>query len=179
MIAVMPRETDRPTPGQERGYWFGLLDEWGAPGRPYREIADWLTGEQGLSAWWAQKVIVEYEQARGLRDAGRRKDGTFAAGASRTIAADIDRVRAALLEPALRRRWLPDLGAQVRSGEQRRTVRLDLADGTRLQATLDASGPSRTAVAVEQSRMTDPAAVAPAKAYWKERLEALRDLLEG
>ena len=44
---------------------------------------------------------------------------------------------------------------------------------------LDASGPSRTAVAVEQSRLTDPAAVAPAKAYWKERLEALRTLLEG
>jgi hypothetical protein len=33
-------------------------------------------------------------------------------------------------------------------------------------------------VAVEQSRMTDPAAVSPAKAYWKERLEALRVLLE-
>ena len=40
MIAVMPPETSRPTPAQDRGYWFGLLDEWGAPGRPYREIAD-------------------------------------------------------------------------------------------------------------------------------------------
>jgi hypothetical protein len=57
-------------------------------------------------------------------------------------------------------------------------MRLDLADGTRLQATLDASGASRTAVAVEQSRLTDPAAVAPGKAYWKERLDALRALLE-
>jgi hypothetical protein len=178
MIAMMPPEAERPTPAQDRGYWFGLLDAWGAPGRPYREIADWLTSEQGLSAWWAQKIIVEYEQARGLRDAGRRQDGSFAAGASRTIAADTDRVRAAFLDAALRERWLPDVGAEVRSGEQGRTLRLDLADGTRLQATLDARGPSRTAVAVEQSRMTDPAAVAPAKAYWKERLEALRALLE-
>ena len=178
MIAVMPPEADRPTPAQDRGYWFGLLDEWGAPGRPYREIADWLTADQGLSAWWAQKIIVEYEQARGLRDTGRRRDGTFAAGASRTIAADSGRVRAAFLDAALRERWLPDAGAEVRSGEQGRAVRLDLADGTRLQATLDASGASRTAVAVEQSRLTDPAAVAPAKAYWKERLDALRALLE-
>jgi hypothetical protein len=179
MIVVMPPETDRPTPARDRGHWFGLLDEWGAPGRPYREIADWLIGDQGLSAWWAQKVIVEYEQARGLRDAGRRKDGTFAAGASRTIAADTERVRAAFLDPAFRERWLPNIGAEVHSGERGHTVRLGLADGTRLEATLDASGPSRTAVAVEQSRMTDPAAVAPAKAYWKERLEALSDLLEG
>jgi hypothetical protein len=178
MIAVMPPEADRPTPAQDRGYWFGLLDEWGAPGRPYREIADWLTTEQGLSAWWAQKIIVEYEQARGVRDAGRRQDGTFAAGASRTIAADTERIRAAFLEPGLRERWLPVHGAEVRSGEKGRAVRLDLADGTRLQATLDATGPSRTAVAIEQSRMTDPAAVAPAKVYWKERLEALRELLE-
>ena len=148
------------------------------PGRPYREIADWLTTERGLSAWWAQKVIVEYEQARGLRDAGRRRDGTFAAGSSRTIAADTERVRAAFLDAGFRERWLPGVGAEVRSGEQGRAVRLDLTDGTRLQATLDDSGPSRTAVAVEQSRMTDPAAVAPAKAYWKERLEALKALLE-
>ena len=179
MIAVMPLEADRPTPAQDRGYWFELLDEWGAPGRPYRDIADWLTTDQGLSAWWAQKVIVEYEQARGLRDAGRRRDGTFAAGATRTIASDTERIRAAFLDAAVRERWLPGVGAEVRSGEQGRTVRLDLADGTRLQATLDATGPMRTAVAVEQSRMTDPAAVAPGKTYWKERLEALRALLEG
>ena len=178
MIAVMPPDTDRPTPAQDRGYWFALLDEWGAPGRPYREIAGWLTDEQGLSAWWAQKVIVEYEQARGLRDPGRRHDGTFAAGASRTIAADPERVRGAFLDSTVRERWLPGVGANVRSGEPRRTVRLDLADGTRLQATLDVSAPGRTAVAVEQSRLTDPDAVGPAKAYWKDRLEALRSLLE-
>ena len=178
MIAVMPPEPDRPTPAQDRHHWFGLLDAWGAPGRPYREIADWLTAEQGLSAWWAQKIIVEYEQARGLRDPGRRRDGTFSAGASRTIGADPERVRDAFLDAALRDRWLPGVGGEVRSGGQGRAVRLDLADGTRLLATLDATGPSRTAVAVEQSRMTDPAAVAPGKAYWKERLEALKALLE-
>jgi hypothetical protein len=178
MIALMTPGTDRPTPAQDRGYWFALLDEWGAPGRPYREIADWLTTKQGLSAWWAQKVIVEYEQARGLRDPGRRRDGTFAAGASRTIAADPERVRGAFLDPQLRERWLPGVRVDVRSGDQGRAVRLDLADGTRLQATLDVTGPGRTAVAVEQSRLIDPDAVEPAKAYWKERLDALRSLLE-
>ena len=178
MIAVMPIDADRPTLGQDRGYWFALLDDWGAPGRPYREIADWLTDEQGLSAWWAQKVIVEYEQARGLRNPGRRRDGTYAAGASRTIAADQERIRAAILDPEIRGRWLPDVAAEVRSGQEGRAVRLDLADRTRLQATPDPSRPGRTAVAVEQSRISDPASVEPAKAYWKDRLEALRSLLE-
>ena len=179
MIALMPPDTDRPTPAQDRRSWFTRLDEWGAPGRPYREIADWLTSEQGFSAWWAQKLIVEYEQARGLRDPGRRRDGTFAAGASRTIAAGPERVRSAFLDPTIRERWLPGVGAEIRSGEHGRAVRLDFADGTRLQATLDMTGPGLTVVAVEQSRLTDPGAVGPAKAYWKERLEALRSLLEG
>jgi hypothetical protein len=178
MIATMPTHQPQPTTGHDRAFWFAELDAWGAAGRPYREIANWLTLERGLSAWWAQKVIVEYEQARGLRDPGRRRDGTFAAGASRTIAADSERVRSAFLDPMLRERWLPGVAAEIRSGEHGRAVRLDLGDGTRLQGTLDPSGPTRTAVAVEQSRITDPAAVAPAKTYWRERLEALRSLLE-
>ena len=84
MIATMSTDQPRPTTGHDRAYWFAELDAWGAAGRPYREIADWLTTELGLSAWWAQKLIVEYEEARGLRDRGARRDGTFAAGASRT-----------------------------------------------------------------------------------------------
>ena len=61
--------------GREREEWFGLLDEWGAPGRGFREISGWLVDEHGLSRWWAQKLIVEYEQARGLRPPGVRPDG--------------------------------------------------------------------------------------------------------
>ena len=72
MIATMPTDQPRPTTGHDRAFWFAELDAWGAAGRPYREIADWLTTEQGLSAWWAQKLIVEYEEARGLRDVVER-----------------------------------------------------------------------------------------------------------
>ncbi|MGH8575878.1 MAG: DUF4287 domain-containing protein [Gammaproteobacteria bacterium] len=56
--------------GRGRDEWFTVLDTWGAPGRPYREIAEWLTGEHGISSWWAQKLIVEYQQACGLRAPG-------------------------------------------------------------------------------------------------------------
>jgi hypothetical protein len=60
--------------GRDYAEWFQLLDAWGAPGRGYREIADWLVG-QGFSDWWAQKLIVEYEQDRGLRQPGARTGG--------------------------------------------------------------------------------------------------------
>ena len=71
MIAAKPDRTQghsgiRRATGRTYDQWFALLDRWGAPGRPFRETADWLEGEHDLSSWWAQKLIVEYEQTRGL-----------------------------------------------------------------------------------------------------------------
>ena len=74
METAMSSGIERAT-GRDRDEWFGVLDDWGAAGRPYREISRWLTGEHGMSSWWAQKLIVEYEEARGLRKPGVRPDG--------------------------------------------------------------------------------------------------------
>jgi hypothetical protein len=64
---------------------FALLDDWGDPGRPFREISGFLTVQHGVSKWWAQKLIVEYEQLRGIRPAGVRAGGTFTITAYRTV----------------------------------------------------------------------------------------------
>jgi hypothetical protein len=177
MIATMPTDKAPPTTGHDRAFWFAQLDAWGAAGRPYREIADWLTMEQGLSAWWAQKLIVEYEEARGLRDRGARRDGTFSAGASRTVAAPVEKVFEAFTDAPARERWLPGVAVEVRAA-QPKVVRLGWPDGTRLQAQFDPKGRNRTTVAVEHQRLQDAALVPTMRTYWQERLEALRSLLE-
>ena len=82
----------RKATGRTRAEWFAELDGWGAAGRPYREIAAWLSGAHGLSRWWAQKLIVEYEQERGVRPPNVRRDGSFEIGASKTVAVPVDRV---------------------------------------------------------------------------------------
>jgi hypothetical protein len=46
--------------------WYALLDKWGAPDRPFKEVAAWLRDEHGLSKWWAQKLVIEYQIDRGL-----------------------------------------------------------------------------------------------------------------
>ena len=107
--------------GRDYAEWFQLLDAWGAPGRGYREIADWLLG-QGVSDWWAQKLIVEYQQDRGLRQPGARTGGSFAGGASKTVPSSIDRLYAAFADSELRRSWLPDLESpSVRRGRDGRS----------------------------------------------------------
>ena len=164
--------------GRDRPEWFALLDDWGAAGRPFREIADWLKTEHGLSHWWAQKLIVEYEQARGLRPAGVRPDGTFSVTASKTVHVPVARLFEAFTDARLRRRWLPDAQLRKRTADQPRSARFDSGDGTRVNATFLAQGKGKSQVGLEHTHLADAKSAEKMKAYWRERLGALKVLLE-
>lgn len=133
--------------------WFALLDRWGASGRPISEIADWLEGEHGLSSWWAQKLITEYEQARALRPPGVRPGGTFTVGASKTVQVPVERLYDAFVDPEDR-----TLAAR------RRDARTHLA---------------ATSVGLrEHERLPDQETAQKTRAFWSERLTALKAELE-
>ena len=166
--------------GRDRAEWFAVLDEWGAPNRSYRAIAGWLTTEHGVSAWWAQKLIVEYEQARGLRDAGVRPDGTFAGGASKTIAVPVVRLFDAFVDATLRERWLPGVVLHERTAQPGRSARFDWDDGaSRVNVTFAPVADEKSQVAVEHDHLPDARAAAERKAFWRERLAELKAMLEG
>ena len=170
----------RRATGRDRDGWFAVLDAWGAAGRSYQEIAAWLTGEHDLSSWWAQKLIVEYEQVRGLRAAGVRPDGTFTVSASKTVAVPVGRVFAAFVDADVRERWLPAAAIRERTSQPGRSVRFDWDDGaTRVNVSVAAAGEAKSQAAVEHERLPDAQAAEEAKAYWRERLAVLKTVLEG
>jgi uncharacterized protein YndB with AHSA1/START domain len=176
---VRPSPALRRASGRDRAEWFELMGAWGAVGRPYREIADWLTVEHGLSAWWAQKLIVEYEQLRGVRKPGVRRDGSFSVGASRSIAAPVERAYAAFIDPGIRERWLPGVELRVRTARPDRAARFDWEDGaTRIGVTFAASDQGRCDVAVEHERLKSRVDADQAQAFWKDHLGTLKGLLE-
>ena len=181
----MTRERDgsgdgvRRATGRSREEWFSVLDAWGAAGRPYRVIADWLTGEQGLSKWWAQKLIVEYEQARGLRPPGVRPDGTFQVSATKTVGASVERVFAHFVDPELRERWLPGVTMRERVSQPGRSARFEWEDGSRVAVVLEAEGSVKSQVAVQHERLATAASAEQMKSYWRERLTALKAVLEA
>lgn len=157
-----------------------MLDAWGGVDRPYREIASWLRDEHGVSSWWAQKLGVEYQQARGVRAPGSRPDGTFTVSASRTIRVSRAAVTRAFTDATVRERWLPDAEMRGRDSRQGRPLRFDWREGsTRLRVDLDEKGPSKTLVSVEHERLPDLDRAEAVKAMWKERLAALGALLES
>ncbi|MGH3014998.1 MAG: DUF4287 domain-containing protein [Gaiellaceae bacterium] len=175
----MPRigeVTVRERTGKGWEEWFALLDEAGAAERQHLEIARSLVDEHGLSGWWAQSVTVEYEQARGLREEHERPDG-YEVGATKTIAASPDEVWRAWEDETLRERWLPGAQVAVRTATKPKTMRLDWGEGGRLAVYLDEAG-DKTRLAVQHERLPDREAAERWKAFWRERVAALKDLLE-
>ena len=174
-VAAIRRST-----GRDREEWFRRLDAWGAAGRPYKEISEYLTGEHGVSRWWAQKIIVEYEQERGIRAPGVRRDGTFEVGASKTVAVPAERLFDAFVDPRRRRRWLSDGRMRLESSQPARSARFAWSDGTsRVTVEIEDKGPEKAMVVVSHQKLTDPERAAAEKGRWRDRLTDLKAWLEG
>jgi uncharacterized protein YndB with AHSA1/START domain len=172
-------EVIRTNTGRTWDEWFGLLDAWGAVERPHAEIARWVNEEHGVPGWWAQGVTVAYEQARGLRAPRQRRGGQFEVNASRTVAVPVERLYEAFADPAVRERWLPGAAVEVRTARPARSIRASWDGGsTRLVIAFTARGESKSQVALTHERVPDAATADKLKAFWRERMAALKELLE-
>jgi uncharacterized protein YndB with AHSA1/START domain len=160
--------------------WFELLDEWGAADRSHREIARWVAARQGIEplAWNAQAIAGSYELARGLRAVGEKEDG-FAVTVSKTVAVGVERLYQAVIDESLRERWLPDGELSERTATKPRSARFDWGPGgSRVNVTFLPKEPSKSTVALEHRRLRDAGEADRMKAYWRQRLGALKEVLE-
>ncbi|MGH3381698.1 MAG: hypothetical protein ACRDP6_43920 [Actinoallomurus sp.] len=172
-------EAVRERTGRDWDEWFALLDTWGAAERTHTEVARWLVQTHEVDGWWAQNVTVAYEQARGLRVPGQRGDGTFSISAGKTVAVPVERLYEAFADAALREKWLPDAGIRVRTATAPKSFRADWAGGpTRIAVGFVAKGEGKAQVGVAHERLADAEAAAEMKTYWRDRLAALKVLLE-
>ena len=159
--------------------WFQTLDEWGATRRTHTEIARWLCEEHGVDGWYSQSLTVGYERARGLRAPGEHADG-FAVTASRTIAVPVARVFEAFDDEALRARLLPGADLHTRTATAPKSARYDWEDGeTRVIVGFEELDESKSRVALSHERLPDADTAEEMKAWWRERLVALKSRLES
>lgn len=159
--------------------WFELLDTWGGTAHSHAEIARWLVEERAIDEWWAQTITVGYEQARGMRKPGQSADGTFAANASKTIGVAPNAVYDAFADASKRARWLPNAKIVPTTVSPPKSFRAECDDGTRIAVWLTDKGNTRTGVSVQHEKLPDGNAAAAKKAYWRDRLDALKAMLEG
>jgi uncharacterized protein YndB with AHSA1/START domain len=175
-----PVSDQKVTEATGRGWeaWFETLDGWEAASRSHTEIARWLREEHGVDGWYSQSITVGYERARGLRAPGQRPDG-FAVGASKTIAVPVERLFEAFEDETLRERWLPRAELRLRTATAPRTARYSWEDGsTRVIVGFEAAGEAKSRVALSHERLPDADTAGEMKAWWRDRLAALKAQLE-
>ena len=159
--------------------WVEHLDWFGAAGKTHGEIAEHVHTELGVPGWWAQAVTVGYERIRGLRAIGQRLDGSYEATKSKTFDVPVDRLFAAIAEPAQRTRWLPGVELAVRKATPGKSIRITWADGTPVEVWLQSKGEGRSLAAIAHRKLPDRARSDELKRYWGERLDALARVLAG
>ncbi|MFN2587551.1 MAG: hypothetical protein ABR613_05485 [Actinomycetota bacterium] len=165
--------------GRSWDEWFTMLDEWGAAERSHTEIARWLAGEQGVDGWWAQSVTVTYEQERGMRAPGQRADGTYGVSASKTVDVPVTDLFEAFADERMRERWLGDYELQVRTARPGKSITAAWEDGsTRLTIAFVPKAEAKSQVALEHQKVARAEDADELKAFWRERLAALKKLLE-
>src|SRR5439155_6224213 len=119
-------------------------------------------------------------QARGLRAPGSDRGGSFRVTASKTVGAPIGRLYKAFVDPAVRERWLPDVALRERRLRQDNSARFDFGDGsTRIAVGFVAKGEARSTVSLLHEKLSDDDTAAEMGAFWRERLDELKSVLEG
>lgn len=164
--------------GKPLAEWLPVLDAWGASQRKHTEIARWIVDEHGVPGWWAQNVTVAYERARGMRALHQDPTG-FSISVSKTISATPERVSEALTDASLRSAWLPDAPIKLRRSNAGRSARFDWGEPRSLVGImLFAKGVGKTQVGLGHDKLPDADAAERLKLMWRERLGALKEMLE-
>ena len=94
--------------GRTWAEWRRLLDRDGAAKMPHKALATLIYEKYHGGDWWSQMVAVGYERMLGLRAANQRRDGSFEAGVSKTMATSAKAAHSFFVDRAKRMRWLKE-----------------------------------------------------------------------
>jgi hypothetical protein len=176
-LAGMSDATNKARTGCTWERWVYALDRRGADKMSHREIASLINTKYKIDGWWSQSVTVGYERIKGLRARGQRRDGTYEANKSKTFDVPVDALFEAWSDDRLRKRWLDARVGKVRTATAPKSMRLDGAGRSIIAVGFMPKGPSRSAVAVQHTKLRDRDEATQLKVYWAERLAALGALL--
>jgi uncharacterized protein YndB with AHSA1/START domain len=176
-LAGMRDEVIKEKTGCTWERWVKALDHHGAATMTHREIADLVHTKYKIGPWWTQSVAVGYERIKGLRARGQRRDGSYEASKSRTFDVPVATLFGAFADAAMRRRWLNGASVRVRTATKPKSLRLGWDDGSIVAVGFTPKGKSKSAVAVQHTRLPDRETAERLKKFWLERFDALGEVL--
>ena len=176
-LAGMSDEKVKAKTGCTWERWVYALDRKGAEKMSHRDIAALVSEKYKVDGWWSQTVTVGYERIKGLRARGQRRDGTYETTKSRTFNVPVTTLFDAWADARIRRRWLNGESVKIRTATAPKSMRLDWTDRTILAVGFLPKGKSKSAVAVQHTKLPDRETAQSIKQYWSDRLDALGEVL--
>ena len=123
-------------------------------------------------------MTINYQRARGLRAVGEHADG-FTITATKTVGVPVDRLYEAFVDESVRAGWLPEGGLRERTATRPRSARFDWGDdGSRVVVFFTPKGDGRSLASLSHERLPDGEAAERMKAFWRERVTAVKTLME-
>lgn len=178
--AQMSDAAIREKTGKTWPEWRDALDAWGAADKPHDAIARYVHEDLGIDGWWAQSVTVGYERMIGRREIGQKSDGSYAASASKTVAAGVDEHFSAWADEASRDAWLTPGTLALRTAQAGKSARFDdTMTGDIIALWFTDKGPGKSSVSLQVEKLGSGEEVEERKAMWKTRLAGLAAHLKG
>lgn len=178
---IQPRMSDEAVEsktGKTWARWFKQLDAAGAKKMTHQEIVALLHDKHAVPPWWTQMIAVTYEQARGLREKHEKPDG-YEISVSRTIKAPVTKAFKAWIDENTRKKWLP-ANLTIRKATTNKTLRISWEDGkTSVSASFLPGSSDRCQVVTQHMKLPDAKAAARMKGFWSDKLDGLKEMLEG
>ena len=178
-LAGMRDEVIKAKTGCTWEKWVKALDYHGAEKMSHREIAELAKKTYKAGDWWSQTVAVGYERIKGLRVIGQRRDGTYEASKSRTFDVPVKTLFEAWADDRTRRRWLDGAEIKIRTATAPKSMRIDWIDQSIIAVGFTPKGTSKSAVAIQHTKLPDRETANQIKEYWRDRLDALGDVLSS
>ncbi len=136
--------------------------------------------EHEVDGWWAQSITGAYEQERGIRVPGQMADGTYTANASKTVGVPVQMLFEAFRNEVMREGWLGSIELTIRTVRPGKSLTAAWDDGSsRITVAFIPKGEEKSQVALAHEKIPDAQRTDELKAFWQERLNALKKVLEG
>jgi len=172
----MSNDAVRSKTGKTWVQWFKILDAAGAKKLTHKEIVA-VAKKYDVGPWWQQMVTVTYEQARGMREKHEKPSG-YEISASKTIGASAIAIYEAWNNARLRAKWLPENPITIRTATPGKSIRITWVDGkSSLDVNFYEKGKSKCQITVQHGKLSNATEANRMKAYWKEKLEKLDEMI--
>ncbi|WP_372626611.1 hypothetical protein [Arsukibacterium sp.] len=161
--------------GQPWSFWLNWLNDINASALVHKDIVSALLAEHKISHWWAQMLVVQYEQAIGRRVPGQDCSGRFSVSVSKTLVGSVDDALAFWQQLVANADEFSGVVVSstpvVSQTEKWRYWRCNLADGSRVNVNISQKASGKTSLSIQQEKLESTEQVEHWRSYWKAYLK--------